>query len=44
MEIKEADCDHTFLNGSRIVTLSEAGHEALWLRNLYGELRFPQNN
>ena len=26
------------------VTLSEAGHEATWLRNLYGELRFPQIN
>jgi hypothetical protein len=25
------------------VALSEAGHEATWLRNLYGELRFPQN-
>jgi hypothetical protein len=24
------------------VALSEAGHEAIWLRNLYGELRFPQ--
>ena len=26
------------------VALSEAGHEATWLRNLYGELRFPQIN
>ena len=25
------------------VALSEAGCEATWLRNLYGELRFPQN-
>ena len=24
------------------MVLSEAGHEATWLRNLYGELRFPQ--
>ena len=24
------------------VALSEAGHEATWLRNLYGELGFPQ--
>ena len=26
------------------VALSEAGHEATWLRNLYGELGFPQTN
>ena len=26
------------------MALSEAGHEATWLRNLYGELRFPQIN
>ena len=26
------------------VALSEAGHEATWLRNLYGELVFPQIN
>ena len=26
------------------VTLSEAGCKATWLRNLYGELRFPQIN
>ena len=25
------------------VALSEAGHEATWLQNLYGELRFTQN-
>ena len=25
------------------VALSEAEHKATWLRNLYGELRFPQN-
>ena len=25
------------------VALSEAGYEATWLRNLYGELGFPQN-
>jgi len=24
------------------VVLSEAGCKAMWLRNLYGELRFPQ--
>ena len=24
------------------VALSEAGYEATWLRNLYGELGFPQ--
>jgi Reverse transcriptase (RNA-dependent DNA polymerase) len=24
------------------IVLSEAGHEAMWLRNLYGELGFPQ--
>ena len=24
------------------VALSEVGHEAIWLRNLYGELGFPQ--
>ena len=24
------------------VALSEAGHEAIWLQNLYGELGFPQ--
>ena len=26
------------------VALSEAGCKATWLRNLYGELRFPQTN
>ena len=26
------------------VALSEAGREATWLRNLYGELGFPQTN
>ena len=26
------------------VALSEAGYEATWLRNLYGELGFPQIN
>ena len=26
------------------VALSEAGREATWLRNLYGELRFPQQS
>ena len=24
------------------MALSEAGHEATWLRNLYGELKYPQ--
>ena len=27
---------------SEYVALSEAGHEAVWLRNLYGKLGFPQ--
>ena len=26
------------------VALSEAGHKATWLRNLYSELGFPQNH
>jgi hypothetical protein len=29
---------------SEYVALSEAGREACWLRNLYGELRFPQES
>ena len=39
MEIKETNHDCPFLHRSRI---SEAGCEAIWLRNLYGELGFPQ--
>jgi hypothetical protein len=43
VEIKETDRDCIILHRSGIcIFIREAGREAIWLQNLYGELGFPQ--